>query len=237
MEERLFNGFPRHFLMLLAENQFNDSRSFYESKKEEIKRCSTIPMRNLCSDLSDRLFMIDEQMNLIPTKMVSRVRRDTRFSKNKDMYRNNMWCMFMRDKNTWKYSPCMWFEVTPGGWSCGVGIFRGDATFMEWYRKTILENQKEFKKAIKSIESSGAVPDIEQYKKLKPGGENIEKSIRAYYNAKSIYFIDYSSDLEPLFDGSVEDILFERINQFEPFYKFILKAYEKMIAERGQENE
>ena len=78
-----FKGFDPNGFMLLEMNKFNDSRDFYESVKEDIKRMSIIPMRQLCSDLSDELLRIDPKMNLIPTKMVSRVRRDTRYSKNK----------------------------------------------------------------------------------------------------------------------------------------------------------
>ena len=97
----IFKGFDENVFMLLELNRFNDSKDFYESVKEEIKQGAIVPMRQLASDISDELFEIDDKMNLVPTKMVSRIRRDTRFSKNKQMYRANVWCMFMRDKHAW----------------------------------------------------------------------------------------------------------------------------------------
>lgn len=237
MSNRLFNGFDEDTLMLLAENRFNDSKPYYESVKETLKQKATVPMRNLCSDLAPLLFETDGQMNLIPSKMVSRIRRDTRFAKNKEMYRDNMWCMFMRDKHRYTHQPCMWFEFMPGSWSVGVGMFRPEPKYLDFYRKVIFENQQQFKKAVLSAESVGAVCDIEMYKKEKPGTSDIKRELRGYYNAKSLYFINYSSDLSPLFNGKIEDIISDCIKAYTPIYKFLLDVTEKMIAEKGKNDE
>ena len=233
MEERLFTGFPRDFLMLLAENSFNDSRTYYEAHKEEIKNASTVPMRALCADLSDELFKLDSEMNLVPSKMVSRVRRDTRVAKNQNMYRSNMWAMFMRDKYMWGYFPCMWFEVQPGGWSCGIGMFNSDPTFMAAFRDVVLRYPNELKMSVASVLKTGAVVDIEQYKKPKSGSDGLDKAIQPYFNSKHMYFICYSENLEPLFDGSVEDILKEKFKAFRPFYKYILTVCD-LLTEQGK---
>lgn len=227
-----FVKFDDDTLFLLSENQFNDSKVYYESVKETLKQKATVPMRQICSDLSEKLFSIDPQMNLIPTKMVSRIRRDTRFSKNKNLYRSNMWAMFMRDKQTWRYKPCMWFEITPGGYDMGVGLFDCEPALMAKYREAIAENPKLFKKAVKSALNAGAVPDYECYKKPKPG--NVPKELSGYYNAKYIYFIRHSDSLQPLFDGTVMNELSDAVDAFAPMYKFLLTVTDKMIAEKGR---
>lgn len=226
-----FKGFDSDTLLMLAENKFNDSKAYYESVKEQLKQKATIPMRQICSDLCDELFEIDEHMNLMPSRMVSRIRRDTRFSKNKDLYRDNMWCMFMRHKNQWQFQPCMWFEFMPGGYSIGVGMYNHEPRFLDVYRKVVLENQDEFRCAIKECINAGAVADMECYKKDKGG--DVGSDIKPYYNAKYLYFIKYSSDMTPLFDGSILQEIRETIKAYTPMYKFLLKATEKMIAEKG----
>lgn len=227
-----FKGFDRDTLLLLAENRFNDSKPYYESVKETLKQKAIVPMREICSDLSEQLFEIDEHMNLIPVKMVSRIRRDTRRAKNMNMYRDNLWCMFMRNKYEWNYQPCMWFEFSPGCYSVGVGMFRTDTAYLEKFREILSENQSEFKLAIKSARSVGAEPIVERYAKDKPG--EISSELRDYYNAKNLYFIKSSFDLEPLFDGSVIDELREAISKYAPMYRFLLKVTEKMISEKGR---
>lgn len=228
-----FQGFDAGAFMLLELNRFNDNKEFYESVKEEIKASATVPMRQLAADLSDELFRIDSKMNLVPTKMVSRVRRDTRFSKNKELYRENMWCMFMRDKHQWKYQPCMWFEFYPSCYSYGVGMFRTDSAYLECFRKILKENQKSFKKALRSIEITGAMLHIERFKKDKPGTDELEPGLRQFYNCKDFCFIAVNPDMKNLIDGSVKQELIYAIRAFEPMYKFLLTVTEEMY-EKGE---
>ena len=93
-----YDGITRNSLFLLADNRFRDSKAYYEEHKEEIKSGVTIPMRQIAGVIGEELLSVDPLMNTIPTKMVSRVRRDTRYTKDKSLYRENMWIMFMRPK-------------------------------------------------------------------------------------------------------------------------------------------
>ena len=54
-----FVKFDDDTLFLLSENQFNDSKAYYESVKETLKQKATVPMRQIWSDLSEKLFSID----------------------------------------------------------------------------------------------------------------------------------------------------------------------------------
>ena len=227
-----FKGFDRNAVFLLQLNKFNDSKDFYESVKEEIKQGAIVPMRHLASDLSSDLYKIDPKMNLIPTKMVSRVRRDTRRSKNKELYRENVWCMFMRDKHQYRNQPCMWFEFHPEWYSYGIGIFFSEPSFMNIYREHMLSNQKKYKSAIMKVEKLGALPDICPYKKPKPGYDEIEKPLKPYFNTKYLYFAKMSTDTENLYSENIYHELKEAINTFAPLYKLLLEAHEKSI-EKG----
>ena len=228
-----FRGFDRDTFLLLAENKFNDSKPYYESVKESVKQKAILPMRAIAEDLQDELFATDEQMLLVPSKMVSRIRRDTRRAKDKNMYRDNVWMMFMRHKYEWHYQPCMWFEIMPGGYTIGVGAFHTDSTYLEHFRRLLLENQRVFRAALKKVHAVGAVEDLELYAREKPG--DIAEDLKPYYNAKSFYFIRYSSDMEPLFNGSVLGELRNCIAAYRPMYQFLLKVMDAAIAEKGQD--
>ena len=230
-----FHGFDRDTFLLLAENKFNDSKPYYESVKDQIKQKAIEPMREICAALSDQLYALDCQMNLIPVKMVSRIRRDTRRAKNKNMYRENVWAMFMRHKYEWRHQPCMWFEIMPGGYSMGVGIYETDTSYLECYRKAMLSQPDVFRDAVHRAHGVGAAESVERYAKDKPG--DIPKDLRPYYQAKNLYFIRYSSDMEPLFSGRVLDELREAIDAFSPMYRFLLDVMETTIAERGMQYE
>lgn len=228
-----FKGFDPDGFMLLELNKFNDSKDFYETVKEDIKRKIIIPMRQLALDLSDELLAVDEKMVLIPTKMVSRIRRDTRYSRNKEMYRSNVWCMFMRNKHEWRFMPCMWFEVFPDSYSYGVGLFRAQPSDLEVFRRVLSENQKELRYALRQMDVVGALPYIDTFKKDKPGTENIDEDLRPYYNSRYFLFSYTGNDMLKLFDGSVEEELIYAVRAFAPMYKFLLKVTEE-IYEKGE---
>ena len=231
-----FKGFDRDALFIMQLNKFNDNKDFYESVKEQIKQGAIVPMRKLASDLSDELFELDSKMNLIPTKMVSRVRRDTRRSKNKQLYRDNVWCMFMRDKNQFTCQPCLWFEFQQDCYSYGIGIYNSEPSFMEVYREHFRKNQKRYKKAILQVEKAGAIPDISMYKKPKPGSEEIEKSLLGYYNTKYLFFVCVNTETENLYSEDLCNEVRNAFRAFAPLYKLLLEAHELSIK-KGDLNE
>ena len=190
-----FKGITRDTLFLMQLNRFNDSKAFYEENKEKIKADMTVPMRQIAAAFGDMMLKIDPFMNTVPTKMVSRVRRDTRYTHDKHLYRENMWIMFMRPKKEWRMYPCMWFEVTPSAWSCGVGTFETSADYMEVFREHLRNDPQGFKKAARSALGTGAVLDAECYKRPKPGCPLLLKD---FYNAKYCYFIVSSDELSAI---------------------------------------
>lgn len=225
-----FKGFDPDGFLLLEMNKFNDSKDFYETVKEDIKAKIITPMRQLALDLSEELYSVDEKMNLVPTKMVSRIRRDTRFSKNKQLYRSNVWCMFMRNKHEWKFMPCMWFEIFPDSYSYGVGLFHSKPADMEIFRRILSENQEEFKYALRQMDIVGALPYIEAFKKNKEGTENIDADLRSFYNSKYFLFSYTGTDMRKLIDGSVKEELIYAIRAFTPMYKFLLRITDEIYS-------
>lgn len=56
-----FKGFDSDVLFLLSENEFNNSKEHYESVRELLKKKAAEPMRQICADLSEQLFELDEK--------------------------------------------------------------------------------------------------------------------------------------------------------------------------------
>lgn len=222
-----FQGVKPEMIMLLAENRFNNSKIFYDEHKDEIKQGVTLPLYTLINELTPLLSDIDPEMCLIPSKMISRTRRDTRYTRDKSLYRENVWVMFMRHKRQWSHQPCMWFEFSPNGMNWGVGIYDCTPSVMEVFRKKLDEKGSAFLKAVKSAEKVGARPSFRLYKKDKSEGK--DKRLSVYYNAREMYFISPLYTLESLFDGSVKDELEKSIKAFAPMYKFLLEITEEML--------
>ena len=224
MEYR-YDGITVETLMLMSENAFRDSRDFYEQNKETLKKGMTIPIRQVIEALADTIIDIDPQIPIDPVRMVSRIRRDTRFSKNKHLYRENLWAMFMRDKHELPYYPCMWFEVSPESYSGGVGVYDAPPALMEIFRRHLTERPKAFEKAAGAAEKAGAVYHCESYKKEKPGCPN--DKLTRFYNAKHFYFIYSFPDVRQLATPDFIEDIRGIYQQLKPLYRFLLSVSEE----------
>ena len=214
-----YDGITGDILFLAAQNKFENSRDFYEEHKEELKRGFTVPMRQIASHVVNEIGYIDDKMMTDPVRMVCRFFRDTRYSKFKNLYRDNLWIMFMRNKHEWENYPCMWFEVTQDYWSYGVGMFRTDATYLELYRKALIERPDEFLKAVEDVEKTGAEYCPEFYKKHKPGDPIPE--IEPYYDIKDMFFMRRRTDFKTLETEALLDELTDIYKKFSGMYTFL----------------
>ncbi len=223
-----YSGINSDAFWLLGQNKFNNSKEFYDANKAEIKRLALLPMQQIAEIISNDMMNIDNMMNLIPSKMVSRIRRDTRFSKDKSLYRENIWIMFMRPKADWPSYPCMWFEVTPHSYTYGVSVFEATPRYMELYRQTLLERTDEFLTAVKDAEKTGAKLYADYYKKEK--NSCLPDSLKMYYNVKSIYFMVYSDDLKPLENEKIITELKTGYAGFTSMYNFFKSISDEYIS-------
>lgn len=230
-----YSGITGEALFLLARNRFENSRDFYESHKEEIKQGIIVPMRQIAAEMNGIMLSTDDMMNLEPVRMVSRIRRDTRFTHDKHLYRDNVWVMFMRPKHEWYMYPCMWFEVRQDCFSYGVGGFEMPPALLEIYRRHLIENEEEFVKAVKSVRKAGAVFSGQTYKKPKPGSPS--PSVLPYYNVKSLYFIAERTDFESLETEKIITDLKKAYKAFAPLYKFLKNVSDEYMAKKESDYE
>jgi hypothetical protein len=89
-----FSGFSDKALRFLLENRMNNSKQWYDSHKDEYKKYVYNPFVELVNELAPAVLQIDSQIITVPSKIISRVRRDTRFTKDKTLYRDNVWIVF-----------------------------------------------------------------------------------------------------------------------------------------------
>lgn len=224
-----YNGIKPEALWLLAENRFHNSKEFYDEHKDEIKKTVFIPLQQIAAALSDDMVKLDDKMNLNPARMTSRVRRDTRFSKDKTLYREHAWIGFRRPKSSWENFPGMWFEVTPNGYDYGIGYYCTSPALMQSYRDEMLEHPEKFRKAVKSAEKAGFYCDGEVYKKEKPG--DVPQDLKKYYQLKNMTLWMEKKDITVLETSAIIKELREGYKSLQPMYRFLISVAERIMTE------
>ena len=124
----------------------------------------------------------------------------------------------------------LWFEFFPDGYSYGVAMFRFDATGLDAFRRKLIDNPRAFKRALTSIEITGAQLFIDSFKKNKPGIDEVDDELKLFYNAKDFGFTYHSSDMSKLIDGTVKEELIYAIRALEPMYKFLTEITDELVA-------
>ena len=194
----------------LVENKIQNSREWYKENKERYNKLLLEPFIELVDRLAPDMLKIDAQLITEPRvdRTLSRIYRDTRFSKDKSLYRDNMWFVFMREKKLYEGLPAYYFDLTPQGFSYGMGYYTASASSMNSIRNLILAGSPAFKKAESAFRAQSIFGmEGDAYKKSRYPGQ--PDNIREWLDKKSISFNSYSDDTDLLFSDALASKLLE----------------------------
>lgn len=225
-----YKGITPETVELLAINRFNDSKPFYEEHKQELKDGATIPLRQIVLDMSDIMYEIEPLADMNPIYVVSRIRRDTRRSKDKMMYRDNLWLMMRRNKAAYPFAPFYWFEFSPMGYMYGLGMWTAKPSQFDYVRGLILEQPNRWLDAVKATKDAGLNFNVTDFYK-KDRIPDAPDNLKPYLNAKNMEFSYWNSNLENIGTTKIIDELRLMMDLSSPMYKFLIEAYDKAISE------
>ncbi len=227
----LFKGISPEGIYLLAENRFNDSKTFYELNKAKINELTVHQMRALLDDLFDTLVEINPNFILDPVRCVSRVRRDTRYTHDKSLYRENLWLMIRHQKN-FLPTPCFWFEFFPEGYTYGCGIISATPTFMANWRQAIKSNPERIEATVQTALDAGFALDGECYKRSKAEADGITGLAAKLYDLKSPFISHTVKGIANLNKPKkLEKELIDGFKALTPFYDYCLTLTENFNCE------
>ncbi len=124
--EQAFQGFNEDTYKFLLELAFQNNKPFFEANRARYKANVQAPMRAMAEDLLPLALSIDPGFNTRMTSILSRIHRDTRYSRDKRPYRDHAWLSFRRPGHRISESISLYFEITPQGYGYGLGMYGGD---------------------------------------------------------------------------------------------------------------
>lgn len=223
-----FNGFSRNSLDFLVENRIQNSKEWFNGHKTEYNLYVLDPLRELVRDLTPTMLDIDPLFTVDPTvnKTISRIYRDVRFSKDKSLYRDEMWITFMRNKRFWEGLPGFYFVFGPDGLTSGVGYYEASTESMDCYRQMILKRDKSFKRVFTAYKKQNVFAlDAQRYKRTKFPNE--PDDIRAWLDLRNLNFSHKSTDFDLLYSQKLVETLTDQFDLLKPMYEFICAVEER----------
>lgn len=215
-----FEGFSKETFEFLFEITFNNNVEWFSENRKRYEKFVRDPMRALAAELMPTALRIDPNFNPKVNSSVSRIRRDTRFTYDKSPFRNHMWIGF-RYPNTRISEGCtLYFEITPNGYSYGMGFYSTSTAFMAAYRKRLLADPAGFLELAKPLEKRGFKVSGEPYKRDR--FPDAPTAIKPYINLKYFYWTaGFTGVSDVIAPSDIAERLKADFTACEPMYKLM----------------
>ncbi len=109
----------------LMENRFMNSKEWFYEHKHIYDEHVLKPLTELAIEMAPTIEMLDSTIVTTPkiNKVLSRIYRDTRFSKDKSLFRESVWLSFKKDKKEFRHYPEFFVVINPQMLMYGCGYY------------------------------------------------------------------------------------------------------------------
>ncbi len=213
-----FKGFTPatiQFFRDLAENNYKEwfeaHRDVYESELQK-------PFKELATTLTPAMHNIDPQFDFRMHRILSRIYRDIRFSKNKDPYKTCMWMSFQQPTKNWEDVPGFFMELNADRYFYGMGLFMPKKKTMDNLRESIAYDAQEFEIQTRKILDRGFLIGGEEYKR--PLSNDLPEYFQSWMQRKGVYVYKEKPITKEIFTGEFADIMRDDYEALAWLYDF-----------------
>lgn len=143
-----FKGFTPQTSQFFKDLKENNYKEWFDEHKHIYESEIILPLKSFVTTLSPAMHNLDPEFELRPHRAISRIYRDTRFSRNKDPYKTFMWLTFQipLGREEWKDYPGYFMEINADTYTIGLGLFMPKKKVMDAFREEISYDQDTFQR-------------------------------------------------------------------------------------------
>ena len=224
-EGRKFKGFSPKTLKFLRGLKANNNKAWFQAHRADYEEYVLQPLRDLVIDLGDFMLDIDPYFEITPAvnKTISRIYRDTRFSKDKSLFRSTVWITFKNQSRDWTTLVSgYFFELSVDSYRYGMGFYNAAPKIMSVFREMIDEEPDEFLNAISFYSKQRTfVLEGEKYKRILD--KTKPRKIQNWYQRKNFYLVCNRKIDEVLFSSRLVSDLSRGFKLIAPLYHYLQK--------------
>lgn len=176
--EPVFKGFGEKAIPFLKALDFHQNREWFVENKDLFEAHLKEPLGDLIEDLVARFEETGLPFKGDRVKSQFRIKRDTRFAKDKAPYNRHLSALLSADGSKWSESGCFYVCVgLPGVRDCYAGVaWWGPRTeLLLAMRKAIIEQPDQFRAMVKALKKNGLqLSDSDRLKRLPRGYEALD---------------------------------------------------------------
>jgi len=217
-------AFSQKTLDFLETNFSNNSREWYKEHKKDYQEYVAEPFSSFITALTPTIHKIDDRI-LIDPRRISRLHRDMRFAAGGPIFRDNVWCAFMREQDLHTELPGFYFDLSPRGIEYGFGFYNAPAKTMDALREMILDGNRIYLEARKAYESQNIFTmGGDRFKK--PRYQDAPAADIDWLNMRSMYFFAREDVSDAIFQEDLAAKVAEAYLVLEPIYRLFTRVIE-----------
>lgn len=213
-----FQGFDPAVVDFMWGIRFNNSREWFEPRKAEYKEIFEAPMKELCRELYTGLSDKHSELNLV--SRVSRIYRDARRLFGRGPYKDHLWLTVSEPAERWSCQPVFWFELSPEGYSFGLGYWMAQALTMAKLRARIDRDPKTMERLVRQLSGQDTFHlEGEEFKKFRPSPS---KLLDPWYNKKGGFSLSCERNHdELLWSPELTGYLLNEWEKLVPLFRYL----------------
>lgn len=225
-----FSGFTPDALRFLQELAANNDRDWFAGRKADYERLIQTPQRALLAALAPAMRAIDPQFETDPRAgAVSRIYRDTRFSKDKQPYRINQWITFRRHSEIWPDRPAYFVGFDLEGYTWGMGFYQASPATMAALRARIAAAPARLQTLMATVRGIGFDLKGEYYKKSQ-GKYELPPDIADWNRMKTAYICQTRGFDTIFFSHELADTVQSGFIAAAELYHYLMNVAEQSTA-------
>ena len=216
----MFQGYSDETFEFFMAIGFNNNVDFFHSNHDWYLRGVREPSLRLAEALSPVIEEIDDSLERRPNRVVSRINRDIRFSKDKSPYRDYIWLSFHRPRGD-ESAAELFYDMSISGARVGMGFYSDSRGYMNALRRLILTESKRIAGLFESLATEFNL-HVNAYKRMAIP-DSVPESLKCVYPAKNFYFEKPISDFSLIKSPALADELAESFRLLAPLYQTLAK--------------
>ena len=215
-----FNGFSPETLEFLRSLAANNRKEWFEAHRDDYVAFLQKPLQQLAATLAGPVMAIDPDLITEPRRVVSRIYRDSRFSRGKSPCKTTMWLTYKRPISAWQDAPAYFFEITADSYRFGMGFYSASTGTMDRLRDEIEQRQERFRQTVAFLgEQDTFVLEGEMYKRpLRP---ELAEELQKWHRRRNLYLVCNRQPDDSFFTRRLADDVRQGFFLLAPFYSYL----------------